>query len=80
MPWHHQVGGEIEDEHDHDAEPDYVERPDGVIEAVELPEHPFGLAVQWHPEWLTDQEPTLRLFEAFVAAAREALAIHANPS
>ena len=27
--------------------------PDGIIEAVELPQHPFGLAVQWHPEWLT---------------------------
>jgi len=54
--------------------------PDGVIEAIELLGHPFGMAVQWHPEWLTDQEPTLRLFEAFVAAAREALAIRANPS
>ncbi|MDR3440423.1 hemolysin family protein [Telmatospirillum sp.] len=28
-----QIVGEIEDEHDHDAEPDYVERTDGVIEA-----------------------------------------------
>jgi CBS domain containing-hemolysin-like protein len=28
-----QIVGEIEDEHDHDHEPDYVERPDGVIEA-----------------------------------------------
>jgi CBS domain containing-hemolysin-like protein len=28
-----QIVGEIEDEHDHDAEPDFIERPDGVIEA-----------------------------------------------
>jgi putative glutamine amidotransferase len=43
--------------------------PDGIIEAVELPGHPFGLAVQWHPEWLTDQEPIRWLFRAFVAAS-----------
>jgi putative glutamine amidotransferase len=44
--------------------------PDGLVEAVELPNHPFGLAVQWHPEWLTDQQPTRNLFKAFVDAAR----------
>lgn len=43
--------------------------PDGLVEAVELPEHPFGLAVQWHPEWLTDQQPTRNLFKSFVDAA-----------
>jgi putative glutamine amidotransferase len=43
--------------------------PDGLIEAIELPEHPFGLAVQWHPEWLTDQESTRNLFRKFVEAA-----------
>ena len=43
--------------------------PDGLVEAAELPEHPFGLAVQWHPEWLIDQLPTRKLFEAFVEAA-----------
>lgn len=43
--------------------------PDGIIEAVELPGHPFGIAVQWHPEWLTDQEATRKLFKAFVEAA-----------
>jgi putative glutamine amidotransferase len=43
--------------------------PDGLVEAVELPNHPFGLAVQWHPEWLTDQLVTQRLFQAFVVAA-----------
>ena len=46
--------------------------PDGLVEAVELPEHPFGLAVQWHPEWLTDQQPTRNLFGKFAAAADSA--------
>lgn len=44
--------------------------PDGLVEAVELPDHPFGLAVQWHPEWLTDQEWTRNLFRKFVEAAK----------
>lgn len=43
--------------------------PDGLVEAVEMPDHPFGLAVQWHPEWLTDQQPTRKLFKSFVDAA-----------
>jgi len=43
--------------------------PDGLVEAVELPDHPFGIAVQWHPEWLTDQEPTRNLFRKFVEVA-----------
>lgn len=43
--------------------------PDGLVEAVELPDHPFGLAVQWHPEWLTDQESTRNFFRKFVEAA-----------
>ena len=45
--------------------------PDGLVEAVELPDHPFGLAVQWHPEWLTDQESTRNLFRKFVEAAEK---------
>jgi len=43
--------------------------PDGLVEAVELPAHPFALAVQWHPEWLTDQPAMRRLFAAFVEVA-----------
>jgi putative glutamine amidotransferase len=43
--------------------------PDGLVEAVELPDHPFALAVQWHPEWLIAQEPVQRLFRAFIAEA-----------
>ena len=43
--------------------------PDGLVEAIELPDHPFGLAVQWHPEWLTDQQSTRNLFRRFIEAA-----------
>ncbi len=45
--------------------------PDGLVEAIELPDHPFGLAVQWHPEWLTDQPSTRNLFRRFVEAAEK---------
>lgn len=48
-------------------------KDDGVIEALEgtAPDH-YILAVQWHPErsFNTDQ-PSRKLFEAFVNAARE---------
>jgi putative glutamine amidotransferase len=43
--------------------------PDGILEALELPGHSFGLAVQWHPEWLTGHAPMRALFEKFVSAA-----------
>lgn len=45
--------------------------PDGVIEAVERPGHPFALAVQWHPENLQDQPEMKALFVRFVDACRE---------
>jgi putative glutamine amidotransferase len=43
--------------------------PDGVIEGVESTEHPWLMAVQFHPENLVPEHvPSRRLFEAFVAA------------
>lgn len=39
---------------------------DGIIESVELPSHPFAVAVQWHPEENTDDR---RLFQGLVEAA-----------
>jgi putative glutamine amidotransferase len=42
-----------------------------LVESVELPDHPFGLAVQWHPEWLMDQPIMGRLFSALVEAANK---------
>ena len=43
--------------------------PDGIVEAIELPQYPFGLAVQWHPEWLGEHAPMRALFQAFIKAA-----------
>ncbi|MEK7783896.1 MAG: gamma-glutamyl-gamma-aminobutyrate hydrolase family protein [Chloroflexota bacterium] len=43
---------------------------DGLVEAVEIPQHPFALAVQWHPECLPHLPEHRRLFEAFVEATR----------
>ncbi len=39
---------------------------DGVIEAVEMPDHPFLVAVQWHPERIFEGETSRRLFTTFV--------------
>lgn len=47
---------------------------DGVIEAVEDPDHPFCLAVQWHPERRERDPVTRALFGAVVEAARRAAA------
>lgn len=46
--------------------------PDGLVEATEMPDKRFALSVQWHPEDLYENdESMMRLFEAFVEAARE---------
>jgi len=43
---------------------------DGVIEAVEIPDQPFVVGVQWHPERLFIEDKTAQqLFTAFVQAA-----------
>lgn len=44
--------------------------PDGLIEAFEIPDYTFGLAVQWHPEWLREHAEMRALFRAFVSAAQ----------
>jgi putative glutamine amidotransferase len=44
--------------------------PDGTVEAVEAPERPFLIAVQWHAECLVGWPQHAPLFEAFVAACR----------
>lgn len=47
--------------------------PDGIIEALEAPELPFCLGVQWHPEVMAGDHPAMRrLFEGLVEAARDA--------
>lgn len=45
--------------------------PDGIIEAIEDPLHPFVLGIQWHPEGLqTDHTHAKEIFRAFVESAR----------
>ena len=43
--------------------------PDGVIEGAEVPDHPFAVGVQWHPEILVNDDPAmLSLFKGLVQA------------
>lgn len=42
---------------------------DQVAEAMELEDHPFAVAVQWHPEMMYDSSEQLKLLRAFVEAA-----------
>jgi putative glutamine amidotransferase len=45
---------------------------DGVVEAIELPDAPFALGVQWHPESVGRREPRhLAIYRGLVAAARD---------
>lgn len=46
---------------------------DGIIEAVESPNHNFVVGVQWHPEALMDNEDqvSFRLFSAYIKACLE---------
>ncbi|HZU87529.1 MAG TPA: gamma-glutamyl-gamma-aminobutyrate hydrolase family protein [Anaerolineaceae bacterium] len=44
--------------------------PDGLIEAVETNTR-FGLGVQWHPEWLTEDAKMQALFRALIEMAVE---------
>ncbi len=44
--------------------------PNGVIQAIEHASRPFVLGLQWHPEYLPQQEKQRRIFEALVAQSR----------
>jgi putative glutamine amidotransferase len=49
-----------------------AQAPDGTIEALEMPGHPWLIAVQWHPEITAAHDPTQqRIFDALVQAARQ---------
>jgi putative glutamine amidotransferase len=44
---------------------------DGIIEALELPDHPYAIGIQSHPESLTIVEPRwAKLFASFVEATQ----------
>ena len=45
--------------------------PDGIVEGLEDPAHPFYVGVQWHPEDMTGEATATTLFGAFVEAARK---------
>lgn len=46
--------------------------PDGLVEGLEMPGYPWLVAVQWHPEYLREQDPASKqLFESFVEACRK---------
>lgn len=42
--------------------------PDGVIEACEIPDHPFRVGVQWHPERMDESADMQTLWRSFVTA------------
>ena len=44
--------------------------PDGVVEGIEDPRHPFYVGVQWHPEDMKGEDAASALFGAFIEAAR----------
>ena len=44
--------------------------PDGLVEAVSCPDHPFLLAVQWHPEYLKSHPSSAAMFRAFVDSCK----------
>lgn len=44
---------------------------DGLVEAVSHRQHPFAVAVQWHPEWHSRESALSRsLFDGFIAASQ----------
>lgn len=45
--------------------------PDGIVEGLEMPDHPFCIGVQWHPEVMVENHPAMRrLFAGLVEAAQ----------
>ena len=64
--WHHQGAKDIP------AQLKITARTsDGLVEAMELDNHPFSIAVQWHPEWMPESESMQKLFRAFVEASEK---------
>ena len=50
---------------------------DGVIETLEVPNHPFGVGVQWHPEKMIDYDDnSRRLLKKFVYKSNETKKYH----
>ena len=48
-----------------------ADSPDGFVEALQLEDYPFCLAVQWHPEYMVFNTPSQqRLFQALTDACK----------
>ncbi|MEL6270319.1 MAG: gamma-glutamyl-gamma-aminobutyrate hydrolase family protein [Chloroflexota bacterium] len=63
--WHHQSIGELAD-----GLTAIGHAPDGVIEAVEMPDRPHVIAVQWHPELTAHEDASQqKLFDELVQMA-----------
>jgi putative glutamine amidotransferase len=45
--------------------------PDGIVEGLEDPNHPFYVGVQWHPEDMSGENSASTLFGAFIEAAKK---------
>ncbi len=64
--WHHQAIRDLGE-----GFKAVAQAPDGVLEAFEMPDHPWLIAVQWHPELTAEtSEPQQRLFDALVRVSR----------
>lgn len=46
-----------------------VSKPDGLVEIVEIPDHPFFIGAQFHPEFQSRPNHPHPIFSGFVAAA-----------
>ena len=43
--------------------------PDGIIEGIEDPSHPWFIGIQWHPEFEITKSDK-RIFSSFIKASR----------
>jgi putative glutamine amidotransferase len=65
ISWHHQAIKTVPDGWNVAAT-----TADGLVEALEHSQHPWMVAVQWHPEMSPDVPGHQRLFQSLVAAAK----------
>ena len=64
--WHHQGAKDIPPQLKVTAH-----SSDGLVEAMEIPDHPYAIAVQWHPEWMPEDPAMNALFKSFVEASKK---------
>lgn len=66
LSWHHQAIRSVPQ-----AWKQAAFSEDELIEAMEHRDHPWAVAVQWHPEFSVDEPGHRRLFEGFLTAVKE---------